>query len=215
MLEPVLVLMEGCLDLKETAATALRRANARWSRSCRTEFDDDSMCPPPKCQKAASLGQENGYAVLIWRKRMVRQRNGTRLATVCLCCGGDVDTTHHVDRPPIPFCRRCGSGKCKKCWSWVRARRFEQDPSFNLIGRPRGPRMPCGWKCGAAFTGHEMRAHFSRCPKRAAVSSDAERRSRRGRPLGHRMPCGRGCGLRLSASEMRTHFTACLKRPDR
>ena len=69
---------------------------------------------------------------------MVRQKNGTHLATVCLCCGDDVDTTHQVDRPAIPFCRRCGSGKCKKCWSWVRARRFEQDPSFNLIGRPRG-----------------------------------------------------------------------------
>ncbi len=75
--------------------------------------------------------------------------------------------------------------------------------------------MPCGWKCGAAFTGHEMRAHFSRCPKRAGVSSDAERRSRRGRPVGHRMPCGWGCGLRVSASEMRTRFTDCLKRPDR
>ena len=49
---------------------------------------------------------------------MVRQMKGTRLATVCICCGDDVDTTHQMDRPPLPFCWRCVSGKCKKCWSW-------------------------------------------------------------------------------------------------
>jgi hypothetical protein len=39
---------------------------------------------------------------------------------------------------------------------------------FNLIGRPRGPRMLCGWRCGALLTEHEMRAHFTVCPKRPA-----------------------------------------------
>ena len=30
---------------------------------------------------------------------MVSQKKGARLATVCLCCGNDVDATHQVDRP--------------------------------------------------------------------------------------------------------------------
>ena len=33
-------------------------------------------------------------------------------------------------------------------------------------GRPLGPAMPCGWKCGARLTAREMRAHFTNCPRR-------------------------------------------------
>lgn len=33
-------------------------------------------------------------------------------------------------------------------------------------GRPSGPRMPCGWRCGAKLTASEMRRHFTDCPKR-------------------------------------------------
>ena len=32
-------------------------------------------------------------------------------------------------------------------------------------GRPVGPKMPCGWGCGAKLTASEMREHFTRCPK--------------------------------------------------
>jgi hypothetical protein len=51
-------------------------------------------------------------------------------------------------------------GSCEK---------VQQDPTFNLIGRPRGPRMKCGWGCGAKLTGRNMRAHFTICPKRSAA----------------------------------------------
>jgi hypothetical protein len=34
-------------------------------------------------------------------------------------------------------------------------------PALNLIGRPRGPRMRCGWGCSAQLTGRNMRAHFT------------------------------------------------------
>jgi hypothetical protein len=43
-------------------------------------------------------------------------------------------------------------------------------------GRPRGPRMKCGWGCGAQLTGRYMRAHFTTCPKRPEASDDVERR---------------------------------------
>lgn len=33
-------------------------------------------------------------------------------------------------------------------------------------GRPAGPLMPCGWKCGESLTAREMRTHFVTCPKR-------------------------------------------------
>jgi hypothetical protein len=55
------------------------------------------------------------------------------------------------------------SGRCRKCWSWVRVRKFEQDP-FNFIGLPQGSRMPCKWGCGAELTECQMRAHLTiRC----------------------------------------------------
>src|SRR5271163_1066742 len=96
----------------------------------------------------------------------------------CLCCREDVD--FEQDYPPVlPFCSHCVSERCRECRTWVRVRKFEQDPTFNLIGRPRGPRMKCGWGCGAQLTGRDMRAHFTICPKRPAVSEDGDRRGRR------------------------------------
>ena len=104
-----------------------------------------------------------------------------------------------------------------------------------FIGRPRGPQMPCGWGCGAKLTGIQMRAHFTICPNRPAISdgvlqpaalvvadrglpdqNEPERRpgAKRGRPPGRRMPCGWLCGAELTASQMRTHFTRCSRRPN-
>jgi hypothetical protein len=40
---------------------------------------------------------------------------------------------------------------------------FEQDPTFNLIGRPRGPRMPCGWGCGADLPASDASALHHLC----------------------------------------------------
>src|SRR5580658_9235787 len=128
---------------------------------------------------------------------------------ICLCCGEDValEQDYH---PVLPFCSYCLSESCRKCRSQVRVRKFEQDPTFNLIGRPRGPRMKCGWGCGAQLTGRTMRAHFTICAKRPAPSGDVERRQgvlkvKRGRPAGPRMKCGWGCGAQLTASRMRPH----------
>jgi len=39
-----------------------------------------------------------------------------------------------------------------------------------ITGRPPGPRMACGWGCGAQLTASEMRGHFARCAKRPKVS---------------------------------------------
>ena len=33
-------------------------------------------------------------------------------------------------------------------------------------GRKPGPRMPCGWGCGAQLTAVEIREHFTSCPCR-------------------------------------------------
>jgi hypothetical protein len=88
--------------------------------------------------------------------------------------------------------------------------------------------MLCGWGCGGWLTGRDMRAHFTRCPKRPAESDDLARRPthlallnqilgrskpKRGRPPGRRMLCGWRCGARVTASGMRKHFTLCSKRP--
>src|SRR5271156_3466349 len=110
---------------------------------------------------------------------------------ICLCCGEDVDLEQ--DYPPVlPFCSHCVSERCRKCRTWVRVRKFERDPTFNLIGRPRGPRMKCGWGCGAKLTGRNMRAHFTICPKRPAGSPNGDCRTtsskvKPGRPPGPRM----------------------------
>lgn len=157
---------------------------------------------------------------------------------VCLCCGADRQPAGPGNRPPLPFCGLCGSERCPKCRRWVRVEKAERDPTFNLVGRPRGPQMPCGWGCGARLTDHKMRAHFTGCPNRPAISDLVARPSRfvpidvglpaqsgpasrkpgtskikRGRPPGRRMPCGWRCGARLTASELRRHFTKCPRRP--
>jgi hypothetical protein len=33
-------------------------------------------------------------------------------------------------------------------------------------GRQPGPKMPCGWGCGGAYSAREIRGHFTICPKR-------------------------------------------------
>jgi hypothetical protein len=57
----------------------------------------------------------------------------------------------------------------------------------------RGPRMRCGWGCGAVLTGSS--------------------KGKRGHPPGRRMLCGWRFGTVLTASQMRAHFTTCPKRP--
>ena len=42
-------------------------------------------------------------------------------------------------------------------------------------GAPRGPRMKCGWGCGAQFTGRNMRGHFTICAKRPTASEHVDR----------------------------------------
>jgi hypothetical protein len=58
----------------------------------------------------------------------------------------------------------------------MRVRAAILGPGFQSDGRPRGPRMKCGWGCGAKLTGRNMRAHFTICPKRPAASGEMERR---------------------------------------
>ena len=56
---------------------------------------------------------------------------------------------------------RCFSGRCRRCASRVRESILSP---FHLIGRPRGPRMACGWGCGACLTEH----HTDRAPLKPA-----------------------------------------------
>jgi len=79
--------------------------------------------------------------------------------------------------------------------------------------------MPLG--AAAPTTRHEMRAHFTRCPNRPAVSPPVNHRderskngnAKRGRPPGPRMRCGWDCGAQLTGRQVRAHFTICAKRP--
>ncbi len=118
----------------------------------------------------------------------------------CVCCDVPYDGFARY-----PFCDRCFSGRCRRCVSRVRESILSP---FHLIGRPRGPQMACGWGCGACLTEHQMRTHFTICPKRPAISDHVRRASphraagsgqtnkrlrrskaKRAPPPGRRMPC--------------------------
>ena len=91
-----------------------------------------------------------------------------------VCAAARRLTLRRTTGPGLPFCSYCVSESCRKCQSQVRVRKFQQDPTFNLIGRPRGPRMKYGWGCGEQLTGRIMSARFTICAKRPAAS-DRER----------------------------------------
>jgi hypothetical protein len=82
---------------------------------------------------------------------------------------------------------------------------------------PPGPRMPCGWGCGAKLTNGQMRRHFTDCPRRPTVQETMRHLPRKpnrgGRPPGPRMLCGWHCGTKLTATKMRRHFGQCPRRP--
>lgn len=48
----------------------------------------------------------------------------------------------------------------------TRRQRRAAEQIHNRGGRPNGPTMPCGWRCGARLTATEMRPHFTDCPRR-------------------------------------------------
>lgn len=56
---------------------------------------------------------------------------------ICLCCGDDVPPGGRAERRALPFYSRCVSETCRYCRSWVRVRKWELDPTYNLIGRLR------------------------------------------------------------------------------
>ena len=135
----------------------------------------------------------------------------------CVCCLADYIPAARTEKPHRSYCARRLSGKCRKCTSRIRFERLQLDPTANLLGRPRGPRMPCGWNCGARLTAGELRKHFAGCPLRPIVQHASRQLLRkpnlRGRPPGARMPCGWQCGASFTATEMRTHFVDCALRP--
>lgn len=76
----------------------------------------------------------------------------------------------------------------------------------------------CRRCAGSRLTASQIRAHFTRCPKRPAGSEHVNPRRRnskfkRGRPLGPRTTCGWGSGAKLTERDMRAHLTICTKRP--
>src|SRR5580692_432547 len=79
-----------------------------------------------------------------------------------------------------------------------------------------GPRMKCGWGCGAQFTGRNMRAHFTLRPKRPGVSDDVDNRRRywKAKPGNYRANAVRLALRRPTHGEPDGgHFTVCAKRP--
>ena len=88
-------------------------------------------------------------------KRPKRAQWMTRMR--CRCCAAGYESPVEA---VSPLCTRCRSGRCRTC-AWRLG-----VPSVDLGGRPSGPRMPCSWGCGAKLSATEMRAHFTRCPKR-------------------------------------------------
>jgi hypothetical protein len=105
----------------------------------------------------------------VWQFDDARGTAGTAPMPICVCCGEDVDLEQDY-HPVLPFGRHCVSERCRKCRSQVRVRKFQQDPTFNLIGHPSGPRMKCGWVCDADLTGCQIARALYHYPKRPAAS---------------------------------------------
>jgi len=178
---------------------------------------------PQRCTRRYRNGFIPPAMIAVWRSKTTgfgkpsSKMNGVRrlvVLRVCLCCGAD---GHLPEHPSLPFCRRCVSGRCLKCRSWVRVSIWRLNPkAINLIGRSPGPRMPCGWDCGAKLTTSQMRRHFTECPLRPTVREAQQlppKPNLGGRPPGPRMACGWHCGMQLTATQMRRHFVQCRCRP--
>jgi hypothetical protein len=142
---------------------------------------------------------------------MKEVKSGVLTVEPCVCCGV---TYYTVGKTRYPFCDQCFSGRCRRCANRVRELIFGR---YIRIGRSPGPRMPCGWGCGAKLTNGEMRRHFTDCPRRPTVLGTMRKLPRKpnrgGRPPGVRMPCGWHCGTKLTATNMRPHFARCPRRP--
>jgi hypothetical protein len=73
-------------------------------------------------------------------------------------CGEDVDFAQDYS----PDLQSLWSERCRKCRSSVCVRKFQQDPTFDLIGHPRGPRMYCCWRRGYPIHGEPDVGTFHR-----------------------------------------------------
>jgi len=142
---------------------------------------------------------------------MKEVKSGELTVEPCVCCGV---TYYTVGPTRYPFCERCLSGRCWRCASRVRELILGR---HILMGRQPGPRMPCGWGCGAKLTNGQMRKHFTDCPRRPTVLQTMRKLpakpNRGGRPPGPRMLCGWHCRTKLTATKMRQHFAHCPRRP--
>jgi hypothetical protein len=146
-----------------------------------------------------------------------RSKGKNHLSRLRPCCLADFIPVGRREKPARSYCARCELGGCPNCVPRMRLEEWRLDPTASFLGRPRGPRMPCGWNCGAKLTASEVRKHFAGCRLRPTVQ-DTPRQlpakpNRGGRPAGPRMPCGWQCGASVTATEMRRHFAECLHRP--
>ena len=74
----------------------------------------------------------------------------------CGCCSAEYEFSAYA---PTRLCHRCRSGGCWQCYSGGNV----LNSNMTMSGRPPGPRMPCGWGCGAQLTARLMRGHFTDC----------------------------------------------------
>ena len=77
----------------------------------------------------------------------------------CGCCSAEYEFSAYA---PTRLCHRCRSGGCWQCYSGSNV----LNSNRKMGGRPPGPRMPCGWGCGAQLTAQLMRGHFTDCSNR-------------------------------------------------
>jgi hypothetical protein len=133
----------------------------------------------------------------------------------CVCCGalyyGPVGTMH-------PFC----DSMLFRPVSTVQEARSGGDSRTGLRSRRTAANAEDAmrWGCGDSLTGHQMRAHFTRCPNRPIELPKVNYLDRRRRnwkvkprrPPGLRMLCGWRCDARLTARGIRAHFNNCTRR---
>ena len=90
-------------------------------------------------------------------KRPEQRHSMTRAR--CGCCSAEYEFSAYA---PTRLCPRCRSGGCWQCYSGGNV----LNSNRKMGGRPPGPRMPCGWGCGAQLTARLMRGHFTDCSNR-------------------------------------------------
>ena len=137
-----------------------------------TDFENAQNFSRPTEERPASCSPRRSFNELIESVLdAVASGADPESLRVCACCLVSYVCCDGTEQTHLSFCDRCQSGSCRKCARRMRIEACHLDQSSNYFGRPRGPRMPCGWECGVLLAPHEMRIHFTACPNRMGVAA--------------------------------------------